>query len=287
MSVFLNTRAQSGGGDVAPQVSACTANVGGSATMSLDQLKSFIYGKDVLIATHGFNVNQASGIQCLSAWEPLLLLPASAAFVGLLWPGDSDSVYALSYPVEPKNAMDAGTMTGQFVDANFGNAASVSFVAHSLGTRVVLQAVATMNRRVRRLILMAGAVSDDCLTNEFATVPGKVDSISVLTSMEDVILQWAFPLGDYVAELVDKSHPWWESALGRFGPKTAPPNFQPPSQIPNGWNYGHLDYLRTDPPASSSIPVEQAAPLSGSVPRGGAAGWQQAWSAAFVSSRFP
>jgi hypothetical protein len=152
---------------------------------------------------------------------------------------------------------------------------------------VVLQAVATMNRRVRRLILMAGAVSDDCLTNEFASVPGKVDSITALTSMEDVILQWAFPLGDFVAEVVDKSHPWWESALGRFGPKTAPPNFQPPSQIPNGWNYGHLDYLRTDPPASSAIPTQQAAPLGGEVPRGGAAGWQQAWSAAFVSSRFP
>jgi pimeloyl-ACP methyl ester carboxylesterase len=285
MSVFLNTRAQSGGGDVAAQVSVCTGNASGTAPMSLDALESFIHGKDVLIATHGFNVNQASGVQCLSAWEPLLMLPDTAVLVGLLWPGDSDSVYALSYPVEPKNAMDAGTMTGQFVDAHFGNAASVSFAAHSLGNRVVLQAVATMQRRVRRLILMAGAISDDALTAEFAAVPGKVDSISVLSSLEDTVLQWAFPVGDFVAELVDKSHPWWESALGRYGPKTAPGNLQPPNQIPNSWNYGHLDYLRTDSPEPTPIPSQPPPPISGPVPRGGAQGWQEAWSAAFVASR--
>jgi pimeloyl-ACP methyl ester carboxylesterase len=286
MSVFLNTRAQSGGGGVAEQVSVCTANVSGSASMSLEALKSFVYGKDVLIATHGFNVNQAAGIECLSMWEPLLELPDSAAFVGLLWPGDSDSVYALSYPVEPKNAMDAGTMTGQFVDANLGNAASVSFASHSLGTRVVLQAVTTMSRRARRLILMAGAVADDCLTNEFAAVADKVDSISMLTSMEDSVLQWAFPVGDFVAELVGKDHPWWESALGRYGPKTAPPNFQPPYQIPSAWNYGHLDYLRTDSLEPMPIAWQPPPAISGPVPRGGAPGWQEAWSAAFVASRF-
>jgi pimeloyl-ACP methyl ester carboxylesterase len=286
MSVFLNTRAQSGGGDVAPQVSVCTANVGGSAPMTLDALKSFILGKDVLIVTHGFNVNQASGIQCLSAWEPLLLLPPTAVFVGLLWPGDSDSVYALSYPVEPKNAMAAGTMTAQFIDANFGGAASISLVSHSLGTRVVLQAVTAMNRRVRRLILMAGAVSDDCLTNEFASVPQKVDSISLLASLEDTILQWAFPAGDFVAEIMGKSHPWWESALGRYGPKTAPANLQPPFAIPTPWNYGHLDYLRTDSPEPMPLPSQPPPALAGPVPRGGEQGWQEAWSAAFVASRF-
>jgi pimeloyl-ACP methyl ester carboxylesterase len=286
MSVFLNTRALSGGGNVAPQVAVCTANVGGAAPMTLDALKNFIHGKDVLIATHGFNVNQASGIQCLSAWEPLLLLPSTAVFVGLLWPGDSDSVYALSYPVEPKNAMDAGAMAGRFVDATFGSAASVSLVSHSLGARVVLQAVATMNRRVRRLILMAGAISDDCLTNEFAVVPGKVDSIALLSSLEDTILEWAFPAGDFVTEILGKDHPWWESALGRSGPRTAPPNLQPPYAIPTPWNYGHLNYLQTDPPAQAPIPSQPAPLVSGSVPRGGEAGWQQAWSAAFVSSRF-
>jgi pimeloyl-ACP methyl ester carboxylesterase len=286
MTVFLNARALSGGGGVGTSITVCTAAVGASAPLDLYGLKNFIHGKDVLIGTHGFNVNRANGIECLSEWEALLQLPATAVFVGLLWPGDSDSIYALSYPAEPKNAMTAGTMVGQFVDANFGDATSVSFVSHSLGTRVVLQAIATMNRRVRRAILMAGAVSDDCLTNEFASVPGKVDAISVLTSQQDDVLRWAFPIGDFAAELVDRDHPWWESALGRFGPKVAPPNLVPPCRIPDAWNYGHLDYLRTVPPASASIPPPTAVPAAAPVPLMGVPGWQQAWSASFVSSRF-
>ncbi len=286
MSVFLNTRALAGGGGVAAAVAACTAAVGSYAPLSLNGLRNFIYGKDVLIATHGFNVNQSDGIECLSEWEPLLQLPSSAAFVGLLWPGDSDSMYALSYPVEPENAMQAGVIVGQFVDANFADASSISFAAHSLGNRVILAAIRSMARRVRCAILMAGAISDDCLTAEFSDVPGKVDSIAVLSSMKDEVLQWAFPLGNFAAEILGRDHPWWQSALGRFGPAVAPPDFVPPNRIPDEWNYGHLDYLRTDPPARTSIPLPTTVPASASTPLEGAPGWQQAWSASFVASRF-
>ena len=286
MTVFLNARAQSGGGGVAPQLAAITATVGASASLATSDLQSFIHGKDVLIATHGFNVNYADGVECLCEWEPLLQLPATAVLVGLLWPGDSDSIYALSYPEEPANAMQSGAMVGQFVDAYFANAASVSFVSHSLGARVVLQAVSTMQRRVRRLILMAGAISDDCLTAEFVSVPAKVDSITVLSSMQDEILQYAFPLGNVAAEILGRDHPWWQSALGRFGPAAPPSNYAPPNRIPDEWNYGHLDYLRTVPPAHTPVPPPASVPESGPIPLKGTAGWQQAWSAAFVSSRF-
>ncbi|MGA7341099.1 MAG: alpha/beta hydrolase [Terracidiphilus sp.] len=286
MTVFLNARAAWGGGGVAPSISACTATVGNYAPLDPAGLQSFIHGNHVLIGTHGFNVNCSDGIECLSAWEALLQLPASSVFVGLLWPGDSESIYALSYPEEPKNAMDAGAMVGQYVDANFADAASISFASHSLGTRVVLQAIATMNRRVRRAILMAGAVSDDCLTAEFASVPAKVDTLSLLTSQQDAVLRWAFPIGDFAAEIVDRDHPWWESALGRFGPKVAPPNYQPSCQIPDAWNYGHGDYLSVKPPARISIPPPTAVPGDGPLPLKGAPGWQQAWSASFASTRF-
>lgn len=286
MSVFLNTRALTGGGGVATAITACTATVNSFAPLSIADLKSFIHGKDVLIGTHGFNVNRADGIEALSEWEPLLLLPPTAVFVGLLWPGDSDSVYALSYPVEPANAMQAGAMTGQFVDANFADAASISFAAHSLGNRVILQAIRSMNRRIRRAMLLAAAISDDCLTAEFADVPGKVDSIALLTSMKDEVLQWAFPVGNFAAEIVGRDHPWWQSALGRSGPTVAPPNFVPPNRIPDEWNYGHLDYLRVEPAAQTHIPPPTAVPASGAAPLHGAPGWQQAWSASFVSSRF-
>ena len=105
--------------------------------------------------------------------------------------------------MEPKNAIAAGNMIATFLNNNFGNAASISFASHSLGARVVLQAISQMNRPVRRAILMAGAIGDNCLTGEFAAVPANVEAISVLASQEDEVLRWAFPIGDLAAEIVD------------------------------------------------------------------------------------
>jgi pimeloyl-ACP methyl ester carboxylesterase len=288
MTNFLDVRALSGGGGVSDQVQIKTGNSLGNYTdLGLPALQSFIHGKNVLIGTHGFNVNRADGIEHLSYWESLLELPDASVFLGLLWPGDSESFYALSYPVEPKNAMAAGGMIADFVNKYFANAASVSFVSHSLGARVILEAISGINRQVRRAILMAGAIGDDCLTAEFAAVPGKVDMISVLASKEDDVLRWAFPIGDFAAEILDHTHPWWESALGRFGPTPIPDHFQPPDQIPDGWNYGHGDYLQDDPQAAAGpIPPNTDVPEGGDPPQGGADGWQEAFSASFVSTRF-
>jgi pimeloyl-ACP methyl ester carboxylesterase len=288
MTTFLDVRAQAGGGDVRSEVFIGTGTaLSNYGPLSLSDLLGFIHGKDVLIGTHGFNVNRQDGIEDFAYWESLLSLPPSGVFVGLLWPGDSESLHALSYPVEPRNAMASGNMIADFVNRQFGNAASVSFASHSLGARVVLQAVSRINRRVRRLILMAGAIGDDCLTAEFAAVPANVETISVMASREDAVLRWAFPIGDLAAEIVGRTHPWWESALGRFGPSRAPSNFQPPFQLPDAWDYGHGDYLQTQPPAPESIPPPvEIPPPNGWTPFGGAAGWEEAFSAGFVSTRF-
>jgi alpha/beta hydrolase family protein DUF900 len=292
---FLDTRALWSGGDVFGEVQSkqWTGGAGFSdqsmyVDLALPDLKTFIYGKDVLIATHGFNVSRADGIQTLATWSGLLTLAPNAVFLGLLWPGDSDSLHALSYPVEPKNAMDSGTMIGQYLDANFGSASSISLVSHSLGARVLLQAIRTMaTRTVRRAILMAGAIPDDTLTDEFADVPAKIADISILASMEDDVLKWAFPLGNFVGEIVGKDHPWWQSALGRTGPATPPAHFDPPFQIPDGWNYGHGNYLGLTGPNPGTIAPPENVPSGGQEPWPGNNNSQpRSWSAAFVSTRF-
>jgi pimeloyl-ACP methyl ester carboxylesterase len=288
MTNFLDVRALSGGGGLSDKVQLKTTTPqGGYVDLDPNDFASFIYGQNVLIATHGFNVNRSDGIEHLSYWQTLLTLPDNSVFLGLLWPGDSESLYALSYPAEPKNAMGAGDMIADFVNSNFGNAASVSFASHSLGARVILQAIHGINRRVRRAILMAGAIGDNCLTAEYADVPTRVDVISALASKEDDVLRWAFPIGDFAAEILDHTHPWWESALGRFGPTPIPAHFQPPDQIPNSWNYGHGNYLQDKPQAvDGPIPPQTDVPQEGDPPQGGADGWQEAFSASFVSTRF-
>ena len=287
MTAFLDVRALWGGGEVSGKVQIKTATSAADYTdLSLGALLNFIDGRDVLIGTHGFNVNRTDGINCLSKWEALLSLPASGVFVGVLWPGDSESVHALSYPSEPQHAVAAGAMIAAFVDANFGNAASLSFVSHSLGARVILEAMSKLQSPVRRAILMAGAIGDDCLNTEYSDVAAKVGSVSVMASKEDDVLRWAFPIGDLAAGIIDGDHPWFESALGRFGPRTRPEHFQSPCQIPDEWNYGHGDYLRVVPPAPQKLPPDPAIPAVGPPPLGGEPGWQEAWSASVVSGRF-
>lgn len=156
MTRFLDVRALWGSGGVSNDVQL-KAWTGGAnfadhslyIDLSPADLLSYIHGRHVLIATHGFNVNRADGIQKLCSWEKLLSLPEVPAFLGLLWPGDSESLHALSYPEEPKNAMAAGGMIAQYIDSNFGDTASISLVSHSLGARVVLQAASQMSRPLR------------------------------------------------------------------------------------------------------------------------------------------
>jgi hypothetical protein len=260
-------------------------DIGNYRSLNQAQFLNAIRGRHVLIATHGFHVDRASGIACLSNWEGLLQLPSPSVFVGLLWPGDSIWLHGLDYPEEPRIADDAGRLIGLFLDANFGGAASISFASHSLGARVLLETISQMNRPVRRAIIMAGAIDDDCLNTEFKAAAARIEEISVLASCEDEVLSAAFPLGNLFAGIISEGHPWWHAALGRAGPSAPwPSNFEAPFKIPDNWDFGHGDYLQLDPP-SPSIKVPTDVRPNGS-PEPGTNYWQAAWTAAFVSTRF-
>lgn len=300
---FLDLRMLWGGGQVAagaqPRQWSGTAAIPDPdysdharyVNLALGDLQQYVRGRDVLIATHGFANNREDGIHELAEWRKLLTLPDSAAYLGVLWPGDSEFFGPLCYPNEPSQAMDAGAKLAAFLDNDLQGAASFSFVSHSLGARVILNAIVTLQSPVpvRRAIVMAGAVNDDCLTVEFSSIQQKAEQIVVLASQEDDVLRWAFPVGDLAAEIIDKDHPWWESALGRFGPAGRPGRYLPPCEIPNSWNFGHGDYLRSKPPAPAIIlpPASPAMPdPAAPPPLNGDAGWQEAWSASVVSSFF-
>jgi hypothetical protein len=57
--------------------------------------------------------------------------------------------------------------------------------------------------------------------------------------------------------------------------------------IPDNWNYQHSNYLQIDPSPAPVLPVPIGVPPNGSpFPANGAPGWSEAFSAAFVSTRF-
>jgi hypothetical protein len=289
MTRFLDCRMNPVGGELSTLVAVNQGtSIGDYTGLAFADLENAIQGQHVLIATHGFNVNRADGIACLSNWEGLLQLPPSSVFVGLLWPGDSVWAHGLDYPDEPKVADQAGVLLGPFLDANFAEAGSVSFASHSLGARVVLETIANMKLPVRRVTLMAGAVDDDCLTKEFQAAAANVEQISVLSSKKDEVLSACFPIGNFFAGIIAAGHPWWRGALGHGGPtKPWPANMQAPFAIPENWNYQHGNYLEIDPPPAPVLPIPTNVPPNGSpYPANSAPGWSEAFSAAFASTRF-
>lgn len=289
MILFLDVRLDPVGGGLASTVATYQgATLANYQSLTLAQLQSAIQGRHVLIGIHGYNNSRNDGIQHLSNWEGLLKLPDPSVFVGLLWPGDSVWAHGLDYPDEPRVANEAGEIVGPFLDENFGDAASISFASHSLGARVLLSTVSHMTRKVRRAVVMAGAIDDNCLDTEFQEASGQIEKISALASKKDDVLDDLFPLGNLIGGIIAEGHPWWHSALGRGGPsKAIPANFESPFQIPSNWGYGHHHYLQVDLPPPAPVPMPTDVPPEGSQePAGGATGWQEGFSASFVSTRF-
>jgi len=299
MTIFLNLRARPAGGEVADQVSPRQITIDpvtGDATdlaLSLSDLAAAVLGKNVLLATHGFNVNQLDGYQTLSNWSTLLQLDDTWLFVGMVWPGDSSWLGTLCYPGEGKNAMDSGNLLAPFLITNFAGAKSVSFVSHSLGARFILQTVTALNSldpqfAVEQIALMAGAVNHDCLTAEYASASQAVGKINLLASVEDEVLSAAFPIGNVFEGIIDSGHPWFQAALGHKGPKKIPPGKTPGRwQVPKSWDFGHGSYLKLAPPSVPLVPLPQDIPDKGKeIPLPYECAHESSWSAAFVSTRF-
>lgn len=224
-------------------------------SLSPAQLSSRVAGKRVLFGVHGFNVNMEDGARAFARLEPLLdLSPSSDIFLGVLWPGDY-WVPAINYPFEGADAMDCGRRLADFCNRALSQAASFSFLSHSLGARLVLEAIKHLDRPARNVALTAAAIKRDCLSGEYASAFSNAETISVLASRGDKVLKLAFPVGDSFASLFgnDRSQP--QVALGYEGPQQAIGATKPPWQIPDTAKYDHGDYL---PPSNVTLTAAQA-----------------------------
>ena len=288
MTLFVNLRASANGGIVAGEA---TAWDDGTAPLTPAAFAARVEGRDVFFATHGFNVDQQRGINALSLWSQRCRLPDPGLFVGVLWPGDSTLLPFVDYVYEGVEAISSGKVLATYLNENAKQAQSISFVSHSLGARTVLETIRGLNAKPRQVILMAGAIENDCLAKEYADAAAKASKIYVIASRSDEVLKWAFPAGNLVGEIVMHGHPYDRTALGRDGPDRPLPSAMDigSCQIPDGWQYGHGDYLPQAiigaafalpvavPGPATGLPVDPNDPVN--------AGWKPAWSAGTVATR--
>ena len=262
MTLYLNCRV--GGSDTSNATGAYV--IEGNAEHSAPGMRSLpwpevaerLSGRNLLFAAHGFNVTYVSGLRWAARLEDALRQAGTDALViGVLWPGDF-WLPVINYPAEAEDAVRAGRRLATFVDHWCKGATSVSLVSHSLGARLVLEAIVRMQRKPRDVCLTAAAVDADCLSKQYREASGRAGRISVLASKSDKALSLAYPLGDFVSDILYDDDSPFRGALGREGPR---PRLTPPpvehAQIPPADAFDHGDYFE-----GGAFPRPQAPPAA-------------------------
>ncbi len=201
------------------------------------------HGKHVCFVVHGFNVNRDRGYTGLGAFSQELgpfgalagLLPPHDLHlqgfdlvVPVLWSGDW--YLPINYPFLLPDVRLTGQYFADLILSSATRMSRVSFFTHSMGARVVLEAVQQTMAQARdkgwttpvfeTAIFTAAATSDEVLDSEFYS--DAVDAIGrfvVVSSRADTVLSGAFPLGNAVEQALWRNDPGADEALGRFGPR--------------------------------------------------------------------
>ena len=222
MTLFLDFRTQGVGGSILEEPRVLEAD-GLVDPISLRPLGASLpeertLGREVVFATHGFNVSRKQGIHALAQLERDLGLRAELVFVGVLWPGDFWTP-VINYPAEAEDAVRCGRLLAKFANETLARARGVSLVSHSLGGRLVLEAAKHLARPAHEVCLLAAAVDDDCLsTKQYAAARERTGRISVLASQKDTVLRLSYPVGDFFSDLFYDDDSPARKALGYHGP---------------------------------------------------------------------
>jgi|SoiMetStandDraft_5_1073268.scaffolds.fasta_scaffold13949_2 alpha/beta hydrolase family protein DUF900 len=254
MTIFVSLREQTTAGSVIDgQVYEGFANRSEMKWKDPTWLRLQVKGKDVLLATHGFNVNQQRGVNSLGRLGDRLAQSPSAQnefFIGVLWPGDW-WIPVVNYPAEASDAVESGRRLATVCNKHLTLARSLSFISHSLGARVILEAVKGLVPRARIACITAAAADYDCLDVQCEAARKNCDQIVNLASNKDTVLKYAYPAGDFLSDIFGDDDSPLNRALGLRGPKNPWSTNVEPHQIPDGAEYGHGNYL---PPSDSVAP---------------------------------
>ena len=244
-------------------------------TPTLDMLREC---RNVVFLVHGFNVSRGDAAAELRNLSGLLPVVGEGAAVAVLWPGDS-MLGPISYSFETNTADDSAVELAKFIGDNLGRCPSISFAAHSLGSRVAMQTVQQLKIigvPVSQVCLMAGAIDNNSLAGEAAYLAAAqyADRVAVLYSPSDTVLQYAYPAGNLLSSFLH----WTatsNAALGFTGPLAAPTDQPIPEEVQatgilKSAAVNHSDYIPNadGPPSSKQLAAARYANLvlSGAAP---------------------
>jgi len=214
-------------------------------------------GQRLIVLVHGYNNSLSFGRTRLTRFMKMLSAGGNTdVMLAVLWPGDGWAK-ALSYPFEARDADDTATALFKWICIHVDKTARIAFVGHSLGCRVVMNTAQQLARqmgaaRLDRICLMAPALDNDCLGRTDITCYKEAtlaaNRVAVLASEEDLVLHFAYPLGDLIHTILLGER--WGTALGRTGPLETEANIlskvEPVPKADPMRDIDHGDYLDVD-----------------------------------------
>jgi pimeloyl-ACP methyl ester carboxylesterase len=223
-------------------------------------LGNLVAETQVTFLIHGFNV---SGLEGESALNNLAkgLPDVTGGLVGVLWPGDHGLGF-LSYSFEGRDAEDTADELARFIDDNLQAGTPLSFAAHSLGARVAMETMKRLDDRypLEQACYMAAAVDDDSVSEVevYRAVVESTSRVAVLSSKEDEVLKYAYPVADLLQAFLFFSMDSFGLALGYHGPRPhsagdAVPGNVVHTPIPVMRNSDHGDYLWESSPTPEHV----------------------------------
>lgn len=233
--------------------------------------------RECLVLVHGFNNTDSEASEAYLGFrsrENEIFSPADPRsyehiFGDAFWPGDADwwsffdKADFLVYPAAVHTAVHAGAELASAL-WRMPNLETVDFIGHSLGSRVVLEALLQLRTRavprVRRIVLMAAAVPSEMLEPHgrfydlLIALHGEGTTIDILHSTSDTVLHYAFPPGQSMAGGREGS----ARALGRFGPSPLMPGYRANISEREIGGAAHGDYWGHSKTPPSRVATEEA-----------------------------
>lgn len=182
-----------------------------------------------VLLVHGFNASEDEAFEAFDRFKGAMLqiAPALEKDIGyVFWPGDyyagpGSGVYRWAvYPRRVRTAIQCASELAGYIRKRISvnrKPPEFVFVAHSLGCRLVIEALSLLSIQERqsvRLILMAAAYPVNLVASAKAPGTSQLKSSLVLFSKADAVLRVFFPPGERLARTSGNG---WPEAVGLRG----------------------------------------------------------------------